>query len=235
MNFYKTVLEYVNIAKEDEPIFIEEIKKYVFEKVNENFSKSNSINQTVILENTNTDFYRKLNNNIKAILNRMKNDNIICQAGKGVYYKPTKTIWGRNSVSPLHKIREYKYLINKDGNIKGYITGAKLFNMLGLTTQIPKVIDIVTNECPNNNKYFIKRYNIIIRKPKILINNDNYKYLQLLDVLSNKDKINIEVDNSIDIIREYMDENKLSFEKLLKYARETNNKKVLTKIWELAR
>lgn len=216
MNCYQIILQLVDTYPNDEPIFIEDVKKYVLKYYNKTE-------------------YTKVLNNIKVILNRMKIEGIIKQAEKGVYYKPSKTVWGRDTVPPIHKIRDYRYLVDKEGNIKGYVTGAKLFNLVGLTTQIPNTIDIVTNECPNNNKYFIKRYNILICKPKIKITNENYKYLQLLDILTNNDKINIEVENPLEVIYEYIKESNLSFEKILKYARETNNKKALIKLWSLAR
>jgi len=145
------------------------------------------------------------------------------------------TYWGRETVPPLHKIRRYKYIIDKDGNMKGYVTGAKLFNLMGLTTQVPRNTDIATNACPNNNKYEIDKYNVVIRKPKIKVTNDNYMYLQLLDILANNDRIHVEVQNEEEILYNYIEEYKLDFEKLLKYARETNNKKALNKLWVLAR
>ncbi len=42
---------------------------------------------------------------------------------------------------------------DKDGNIKGYITGTKLYNILGLTTLVQNVTDIVTNECKYQKQY----------------------------------------------------------------------------------
>ena len=83
------------------------------------------------------------------------------------------------------KIIQYKYLVDKFGNVKGYITGANLFNKVGLTTQVPNIIDIVTNECKNNNKYANKYLNVAIRKPKIKINNENYKYKLSIDEVKN--------------------------------------------------
>ena len=57
------------------------------------------------------------------------------------------------------------------------------------------------------NKYENKNLNVIIRKPKIEINNENYKYLQLFDLIENKDNIGIEVDNPDEIIYNFIEEN----------------------------
>ena len=141
-----------------------------------------------------------------------------------------------NNNNPTYAITQSQQsLVDKFGNVKGYITGAKLFNNVGLTTQVPNVIDIVTNECKNNNKYENKYLNVIIRKPKIEINNENYKYLQLIDLIENKDNIYIEVDSMDEILYNFIQENSLDFEKIIKYARQTNSKAVIEKMVILAR
>ena len=184
-----------------------------------------------------------------------KND-ILKQFYKGIYYKPVKNIFGEMPLDK-NKVIIKKYIKDENGNIKGYITGAKLFNQLGLTTQVPNIINIVTNECKNYNEYKNEKLGVIIRQPKIKINNDNtitlisnakigndlvlkinndnYKYLQLFDIINNRDQINIEVDNEDEILYNFIEENKLDFEKIIKYARETKNKKVLEKLYILAR
>ena len=215
MNCRNIVINYIKNCEKNEPIFIEDIKEYIMQ------------------------FYRdeekeKIFNNIKEILNRLNKENIIKTAYKGIYYIPKTNIFGEVPLGNS-KIVQYKYLVDKFGNVKGYITGANLFNKVGLTTQVPNVIDIVTNECKNNNKYTNKNLNVIIRKPKIEIDNENYKYLQFIDLIENKDNIYIEVDNMDEIIYNFIEENELQFEKILKYARETNSKMVIDKIVALAR
>ena len=215
MNCYKIVLDYINQRQNDEPIFIEEIKAHVATF----YSKEE---------------LEKLFKNVNVIVNRLKKEDIIKQADKGIYYKPSQGFWGEK-VAPRREIRKYKYIMEKDGTIKGYVTGAKLFNMMGLTTQVPRRTDIATNECKNSNKYINDKYQVIIRKPKIKVTNENYKYLQLLDILANDDKINVEVENEEDILYQYIKEYELDFEKTLKYAREINNKRVIERILMLAR
>ena len=65
MNICKTVLDYIEQYPEDEPIFIEDIKKYVIEKC-EDEEKDNILK------------------NINVILNRFKNEGIIKAEYKGV-------------------------------------------------------------------------------------------------------------------------------------------------------
>ena len=214
MNYNKIVIEYINKCNLDEPLLLEEIKQYVVNKY-----KNNDIS---------------ILNNINVIINRMCKNHILKQFYKGIYYKPVKNIFGEMPLDK-NKVIIKKYIKDEHGNIKGYITGAKLFNQLGLTTQVPNIINIVTNECKNYNEYKNDKLGVIIRQPKIKIDNDNYKYLQLFDIINNKDQINIEVDNEDEIIYNFIEDNKLDFEKIIKYARETKNKSVLEKLYILAR
>lgn len=215
MNICKLVLEYIEQYPKDEPIFIEDIKKYIIQKC------ENDTKQENILKN------------INVILNRLKNEGIIKAEYKGVYYKPIISMFGEVPLN-TNKLRKLKYLEDKDGNIKGYIVGAKLFNKLGLTTLVPNVTDIVTNECKYHKQYD-EKLRTYITKPKIEITNENYRYLQFIDILDNKDNIHIEAPNADEILYRIIEECKLDFEKIIKYARETNNRKVLDKLFVLAR
>ena len=215
MNICKLVLEYIEQYPEDEPIFIEDIKKYVIGKYEEDNKQE------------------KVLKNINVILNRLKNEGIIKAEYKGVYYKPIISMFGAVPLN-TNKLRKLKYLEDKDGNIKGYIVGAKLFNKLGLTTLVPNVTDIVTNECKYHKQYD-KKLRTYITKPKIEITNENYRYLQFIDILDNKDNIPIDAPNADEILYRIIEECKLDFEKIIKYARETNNRKVLDKLFVLAR
>lgn len=215
MNCYELVLNYIKDQPKAIPIFIDEVYQFVlpFYKVEDK---------------------QKVYNNVKAILNRLNKENIIKTAYKGIYYIPKANLFGEMLLGN-NEIVKYKYLMDKKGNIKGYITGALLFNQAHLTTQVPNVIDIATNECKNYNKYFNKDLNVIIRQPKIKVNNENYKYLQLFDLIENKDNIGIEVENADELIYEFIKENDLDFEKIIKYAVDTKSRNVINKILVLAR
>ena len=166
MNCHNIILNYIQNCEKNEPIFIDDIKEYIMQFYKEEEKE-------------------KIYNNVKEILNRLNKANIIKTAYKGIYYIPKTNIFGEVPLANS-KIIRYKYLVDKFGNIKGYITGATLFNKAGLTTQVPNVIEIVTNECKNNNKYENKYLNVAIRKPKIKINNDN---IYFYTVVENYDEI----------------------------------------------
>lgn len=211
MNYNDILVNYIDKCPYDEPIFIEEIKDYFKKIVQDNFEN--------------------VFKNIYVYINRLVKGKELSQFIKGVYYKPKKGVFG-NKLLNINKVIEKKYICDENG-IKGYFTGAYLFNKVGLTTQVPKEILIATNECPNGNDYNNKNLGVTIRKPKTLINEDNYKYLQLFDLLINKDNIKIEVDNEKEIIYKFIENNKLEFEKIFEYANKINNLKPIMKLYEL--
>ena len=190
MNYNDILIKYIDACPFDEPIFIEEIKEHFKKFILDNFEKTFK--------------------NIYVYINRLVKENKIVQFIKGVYYKPIKGTFG-NKLLNVNKVIDKKYIHDKNGQ-KGYFSGAYLFNKVGLTTQVPKEILIVTNECPNANDYNNKNLGVVIRKPKIKINDDNYKYLQLFDLLINKDNIKIETDDEREIIYKFIKDNELNMQ-----------------------
>lgn len=211
MNYNDILIKYIDNCPYDEPIFIEEIKVYFKKIIKDNFDHTFK--------------------NIYVYINRLVKEEKLSQFIKGIYYKPTKGELGNKQLN-INEVIKKKYICDENGK-KGYFAGAYLFNKIGLTSQIPKEILIVTNECPNNNDYNNKKLGVTIRKPKILVNEDNYKYLQLFDILINKDDIKIEVDNEKEIIHKYIKENELEIEKIFEYANKINNLKPIMKLYQL--
>ena len=215
MNIKDIVIEHIDTYGNNVPIFMDDIKEYVLKNINDNIAEKQIIN------------------NINVIIHRLLEKNILKTKYRGIYFKPTKTLFGESTISNKDLI-ERKFLLDKNNNVNGYITGAKLYNMIGLTTQVPNITDIVTNECKYHKiSYDILRVNIY--PPKIKVDNENYLYLQLIDIIENKDDVNIETNNFYEIIFKIIDDNNLSFEKLIKYARITNNKKAIEMLVTIAR
>ena len=211
MNYNELLIKYIDMCPFDEPIFIEEIKDYFKDKINGNFD--------IVFKN------------IYVYINRLVKENKLAQFIKGIYYKPIKGVFGDKTLN-INKVINKKYIQDAKG-IKGYFSGAYLFNKIGLTTQVPKNVLIVTNACPNFNDYYNKNLGVTIRKPKIEVDEYNYKYLQLFDILINKDNINIEASDEKKIIYNYIKENKLEMDKIFEYANKINNLKPIKKLYEL--
>ncbi|MDR2396014.1 MAG: DUF6088 family protein [Endomicrobium sp.] len=161
--------------------------------------------------------------NAKMIMTRMMRNGQLVRKGRGIYCKPKQTIWGTSCLGN-DEIIKIKYLQDANGNIQGYITGCKLFNRLGLTTQVPRNTEIVTNVCKGKNKR-LTEYGVIIKHPKIEVDTNNYLYQQLLDVIENKENIQVEVDNPARAIYGYFTTNSLDFAMLYTIAKKRNASK----------
>ena len=69
-------------------------------------------------------------------------------------------------------------------NIYGYYSGQTFLNMIGLSQQVPAVLEITTNNTSCKRLYCSDGYNAIIRKGKTKIDRTNYRALQFFDMLS---------------------------------------------------
>lgn len=164
------------IFKKNEPIFIEEILDAIKE-----YSRAYTFRQ----------------------IKKMEEDGTIVRFTQGVYYLPTETEFGRSSIS-IHQILNRKYL-NDNDEIFGVYSGLILQNMFGVTTQVPNVLEIVTNkETTRCRKIMIKGREFILRKSKIKITKENassYMILQLFSEIKDADYMD---ERGIRTIRSYM-------------------------------
>jgi len=132
------------------------------------------------------DLGQKFKNNfaLAKVLSRLVKENKIERIEKGMFYKTKKTRFGNLNPKTIDIIKK-ELEIKKE--IKGYITGGLLYNKLGLTTQIPNVIEVAVNKRKpskiiNGNKVKYIQTTAPIKK-------ENIKLLQLLDTIKNIKKI----------------------------------------------
>ena len=74
-----------------------------------------------------------------------------------------------------------KDLLVKDGEIIGYLTGYSVFNRLGLTTQVPNIIQIGTNTRKNKKQRGLFTISFVLQTNPIT--KENIPLLQLLDAI----------------------------------------------------
>ena len=92
MNYNDILIQYIDKCPYDDPIFIEEIKDYFKEIVQDNF------------ENT--------FKNIYVYINRLVKENKLSQFVKGIYYKPVKGIFGNKPLN-INKVIEKNIFVTK--------------------------------------------------------------------------------------------------------------------------
>jgi len=151
---------------------------------------------------------------------------------KGIYYKAQNTPFGKTKLNPALITRDR--FTKKNGVTTGYETGASFLNQIGLTTQIPKYKKYATNAYKYKGNKTDKKLKVVIQKPRVAITEDNYLYLQLLDVIANKEKLAFDALHPETIILNYIKDNKLDFRKLVGYAGIHYSKKTQKKLGEIA-
>ena len=101
----------------------------------------------------------------------------------GIYYFPIKTFFGDSTLSP-QKIVDRRFL--SDGNdVYGYIAGRSLLNMTGLSTQVPNLIELVTNnESTRVRDIQVGFQRARARKSRTTVTKENAKALQFLELMN---------------------------------------------------
>ena len=119
-------------------------------------------------------------------LNHLCKEEKIVRYEKGIYYIPTQTPFGKSLLNP-RKVIEQKY-ITQDGEIIGYYSGITFQNQLRLTTQMPNVIEIYTNnETTRVRDVSIGTQKILLRKSRAKITSFNVNVLSFLELMNDLD------------------------------------------------
>ncbi|WP_432627160.1 DUF6088 family protein [Brotaphodocola sp.] len=117
-------------------------------------------------------------------LDKLCEDDKVKRFDKGVYYLPKKTRLPGGTLPSAESVAVKKYIKNK-GQINGYYSGFTFANWFGITTQVPFKLEIVTNNTDSErSSTYIRNIEFVLKKPRVPVTNDNYKVLQLLDLLS---------------------------------------------------
>ena len=178
--------------------------------------KNYGYNEPIFINNIKIDGIKE--NALRQNFNRLLKKGFLKRFDTGVYYLPKPSGVLKNAYLDSNKVVQKKY-ISDDTNIFGYITGLSFANQLGLTTQNPAIIEIVTNkETSKGRKIDIGNKKIIIKKAKQTITNDNYRILQFLDLMSNYEKWAECNDSTVkNILLKFLRKEKLKRDFLYKY------------------
>jgi hypothetical protein len=109
-------------------------------------------------------------------LERFQKELLIKKLSKGIFYRPEQTIFGELKPDYNELLRPYLF---KNGKRVAYITGASLYNRLGLTTQIAFRITIASrSKRIKINRETLKANGV---KSYTEVTDKNYQALGLLD------------------------------------------------------
>lgn len=211
LGYAKLIREYIDDQPFNQPIYTREI--------------------TDALEKKRTLETKKAKALVNENLHRYAKDWGLERYQKGIYYRTKDTPFGKTKLNPA-LINKNRYL-DKDGEIIGYETGAAFLNQIGLTTQIPRREKFATNVFKHRGSRMDTKLNVVIRKPKMMINKENYRYLQFLDAVENKDRATIDAENPNMILHHYIIEQKLEVVKIIEFAGKYYNKQTQLRLFEI--
>ena len=126
---------------------------------------------------------------IRESIRRLLNEEKILKAKNGVYELPNPNRVLKSHVVNTSNVVEQTYIKDNKNNIIGYRSGINFANMLGLTSQTASV-EVVYSNVVSNRKREIKlnKSRLIINAPRVEVTNENYKLLQVLDLLTEFEK-----------------------------------------------
>lgn len=121
--------------------------------------------------------------NIRQVVKRLVDRGYLERFGQGVYYIPKMTLLGKSLLS-AKKVYEKKYIYD-GSNVYGFYAGLTFENAIGITNQMPNVVEIVTNnECSRVREVMIGNQKVRLRKASVMVTDQNARILQFLDFMN---------------------------------------------------
>ena len=141
--------------KEAEPIFFSDLKR-------EDITKS------------------ALNQQLKKLCDK----GLLQKYDTGVYFIPKKTLLNSTIGPNADMVARYRF-ISKGDNIDGFYGGNSFANQIGISTQVPQAIEIVSNKVLDDGEVLIGKRRFDVRKPVVPVTKENVYVLQMLELLKN--------------------------------------------------
>ena len=111
---------------------------------------------------------------------------LLQQYDEEVYFIPKKSKLNLAVGPNADMVARYRF-ISKGDNVDGFYAGNTFANQLGISVQVPYVIEIVSNNISDDGEVLIGNRRFIVRKPVVPITKENVYVLQMLELLKNLD------------------------------------------------
>ena len=149
-------------------------------------------------------------------LSKLCNEEKLIRFEKGVYYVPKKTLLGNSMINPA-KVIEKKY-IKSGEKIFGYYSGQTILNRMGLSTQMPNITEIYTNnESAKVRDISVGKQKVRLRRSRIAITESNVAVLCFLEVMNLLPGSKMEEEER-EILSRYVSENNICRKDITAYA-----------------
>ncbi|WP_178042635.1 DUF6088 family protein [Frisingicoccus sp.] len=120
-------------------------------------------------------------------LKKLCDKGLLQKYDKGVYFIPKKTLLNSTIGPNADLVARYRF-ISKGDNIDGFYGGNSFANQLGITMQVPRMVEIVSNNTNSSGREVrIGNRRFYVRQPVVPITKENVYVLQMLELLKNLD------------------------------------------------
>jgi len=167
-----------------------------------------------------TDLYSKFQDinevTIRQIMLRLTKEEHLIKVKDGIYTFPNKnSVIGKDNYK-VSTIIEQKYLFDSEGNRIGYTSGINFANKLGLTTQTAKIEVVYSNIVANKKRRVnIKKHTITINAPRVHVTANNYKLLQVLDLLNDfKSYSELPIRSALSKVSNYLSDTRMTIQEM---------------------
>ena len=163
-----------------------EVKGVKVDMLKEYLEKTYGYNEPILISEIKLE--NLTDNALRQYFKRMVKSGDLVRFDTGVYYLPKASrLLKKTYLDPL-KVLTRKYTENGTDTY-GYFSGAYFSNQLGLTTQMPAVIEIVTDkEATKGRTITVGGQNVRLKRPIMQITKENVLLLQFLDTVSTTEK-----------------------------------------------
>lgn len=161
--------------------------------------------------------------NLRQVLKRLCDAGNLKRYSPCVYYLPKESPL-KFSVPFSPEDVAFKKYIKSNCNYIGYYSGFTFANQLGISTQVPYIMEITSNIASAKSRTIqIRGQKFLLRKSRIQITNDNWQLLQLLDLLKD---INLYANptKSASAIKKYIIDEKFTKKQLDTYLKDYPDK-----------
>ncbi len=202
------ILTYDNICRNKSHFYLdyERMKKNVFiERLSANFEKDVPIFTEEIIKLF-PDYSRA---QIFRFIEKAKENEEIIQYSqcRGVYHIPHTTYFGTPSIILPEDILYKRYISYKD-DFYGVYSGISVLNRFAITSQVPAVIEIVTNnETTRSRMINIGKQRFIVKKSRCKITKENHAAYEILQLFTDFDDSDRLYGFSRRCVTEYVKEN----------------------------
>ena len=153
---------------------------------------------------------------IKKALKNLCDEGKVVRFERGVYYIPEDTPLGRGRLDP-RKVIAKKYICNGSGII-GYFSGLTFLNMLGLSSQMPNVLELYTNKEPSRVREVpVGSQRVLLRRARTAIDSDNAATLSFLELMNFTDAAFYDACKK-KTVAAYIEDNGITRSSIAKYA-----------------